>query len=105
MVPLHAMEALGGEEVFLQIFHNVGTTRAEWSASRVGHALSPGKGPPPPPPVPIVQEAGWASEPVWTQRLEEIFSAFVGIRIPVKSSASAYNVWNVFLCFEKLIDK
>jgi hypothetical protein len=23
------------------------------------------------PPVPIVQEAGWASEPVWTQRLEE----------------------------------
>jgi hypothetical protein len=22
-------------------------------------------------PVPIVQEAGWASEPVWTQRLEE----------------------------------
>jgi hypothetical protein len=27
----------------------------------------PGKGPP----VPIVQEAGWAPEPVWTQRLEE----------------------------------
>jgi hypothetical protein len=24
-------------------------------------------------PVPIVQEAGWASEPVWTQRLEEIY--------------------------------
>jgi hypothetical protein len=24
-------------------------------------------------PVPIVQEAGWASEPVWTQRLEEKF--------------------------------
>jgi hypothetical protein len=23
------------------------------------------------PPVPIVQEAGWAPEPVWTQRLEE----------------------------------
>jgi hypothetical protein len=30
-------------------------------------ALPPGKGPP----VPIVQEAGWAPEPVWTQRLEE----------------------------------
>jgi hypothetical protein len=29
--------------------------------------LPPGKGPP----VPIVQDAGWASEPVWTQRLEE----------------------------------
>jgi hypothetical protein len=29
--------------------------------------LPPGKGPP----VPIVQEAGWDPEPVWTQRLEE----------------------------------
>jgi hypothetical protein len=29
--------------------------------------FTPGKGSP----VPIVQEAGWASEPVWTQRLEE----------------------------------
>jgi hypothetical protein len=29
--------------------------------------LPPGKGPP----VPIIQEAGWASEPVWTQKLEE----------------------------------
>jgi hypothetical protein len=38
----------------------------EWSASRPDHALSPGKGPP----VPIVKEAGWAPEPVWTQRLE-----------------------------------
>jgi hypothetical protein len=25
----------------------------------------------PPSPIPIVQEAGWASELVWTQRLEE----------------------------------
>jgi hypothetical protein len=39
----------------------------EWSASRLGRYLAPGKGPP----VPIVQEAGWAPEPVWTQRLEE----------------------------------
>jgi hypothetical protein len=29
--------------------------------------LTPGTGPP----VPIVQEAGWTPEPVWTQRLEE----------------------------------
>jgi hypothetical protein len=39
----------------------------EWSASRPGRALPPEKGPP----VPIVQEAGWAPEPVWTKRLEE----------------------------------
>jgi hypothetical protein len=39
----------------------------EWSASRPGRALPPAKGPP----VPIGQEAGWASELVWTQRLEE----------------------------------
>jgi hypothetical protein len=32
-----------------------------------GQRHAPGKRPP----VPIVQEAGWASEPVWTQRLEE----------------------------------
>jgi hypothetical protein len=34
-----------------------------WSASRLGRDLAPVKGLP----VPIVQEAGWASEPVWTQ--------------------------------------
>jgi hypothetical protein len=39
----------------------------EWSASRPGSALTLGKGPP----VPIVQEAGRASEPVWIQRLEK----------------------------------
>jgi hypothetical protein len=35
------------------------------------------------PPVPIGEEAGWASEPVWTQRLEEKSSASVGDRTPV----------------------
>jgi hypothetical protein len=39
----------------------------KWSASRPGRTLPPGKGPS----VPIVQEAGWALEPVGTQRLEE----------------------------------
>jgi hypothetical protein len=29
--------------------------------------LPPGKGPP----LPIVQEAGWAPDPVWTQRIEK----------------------------------
>jgi hypothetical protein len=41
--------------------------KGEWSASRHGRALNPGKGPL----VPIVQEAGWAPDLVWTQRLEE----------------------------------
>jgi hypothetical protein len=34
-------------------------------------------------PVPIGQEAGWASEPVWTQGLEEKSSASVGDRTPI----------------------
>jgi hypothetical protein len=51
----------------------------EWSASRPGRALPPGKGPP----VSIVQEAGWAPEPVSTQGLEEKSSAPVGDRTPI----------------------
>jgi hypothetical protein len=34
----------------------------EWSASRLGRGV---------PHVSIGQEAGWAPQPVWTQRLEE----------------------------------
>jgi hypothetical protein len=41
----------------------------EWS--RPGRALPPGKGPP----APIGEEAAWAPEPVWTQRMEEKFFA------------------------------
>jgi hypothetical protein len=51
----------------------------EWSASRPGRAL---------PPVPIVQEAGWAPEPVWTQRLEEKLFAPAEDRTPVARSSS-----------------
>jgi hypothetical protein len=54
----------------------------ERSASRPGRALPPGKGLP----VPIEQEAGWAPEPVWTQRLEEKSSASVEDRTPVVQS-------------------
>jgi hypothetical protein len=45
-----------------------------WSESRPGRALAPVKGPP----VPIVQEAGWASEPVWTQATGNIPSPLPG---------------------------
>jgi hypothetical protein len=54
----------------------------EWSASRLGRALPPEKEPP----VPIVQEAGWAPEPVWTQGVQEKSSASVGDRTPVAQS-------------------
>jgi hypothetical protein len=56
-------------------------------ASRPSRALPPGKGP-------IVQEAGWASKQVWTQRLEEKSSASVGDRTPVvQSVVRHYTDW------------
>jgi hypothetical protein len=42
------------------------------------------------PPVPIGQEAGWAPEPVWTQRLEEKSSASVGDGTPVVQSVVSH---------------
>jgi hypothetical protein len=56
-----------------------------WSASRPGRALPPGKEPR----VPIVKEAGWASEPVWTQRLEEKLFASAGDRPSIVLSSIA----------------
>jgi hypothetical protein len=38
------------------------------------------------PPVPIVQEAGWASERVWTQRLEKKPFSYAGDRTPFVQS-------------------
>jgi hypothetical protein len=67
---------------------NLGTRWGEWSASRPGRAL------PPVPIVPIVQEAGWAPEPVWTQRLEEKSSASVGDRtLTVQFVVRHYTDW------------
>jgi hypothetical protein len=50
----------------------------EWSAS------PPGKGPT----VRIGHEAGWAPEPVWTQRLEEKSLASAGDRTAIARSSS-----------------
>jgi hypothetical protein len=50
-VPLHAMEAHGGKKVQLLLILNLGTRwgdGGEWSASRPGRALPPGKEPPVP---------------------------------------------------------
>jgi hypothetical protein len=67
------MKALGGERRYSSYsFSTSALDGGEWSASHPGCALAPVKGSP----VPIVQEAGWASEPVWTQRLEEKSSRF-----------------------------
>jgi hypothetical protein len=84
-VPLHAMEAFGGERRYSSYsFSTSALDGGEWSASRPGRAFTPGKGPP----VPIVQEAGWAPEPIWTQRIEEKSFAPAGNRIPIARSSS-----------------
>jgi hypothetical protein len=74
------MEALGGERRYSSYsFTTSALDGDEWSASRPGRALPPEKGPP----VPIGQEAGWAPEPVWTQRLEEKSFAPAGDWTPI----------------------
>jgi hypothetical protein len=58
----------------------------ERSASRFGRALPSGKGPL----VPIGQGAGWAPEPVWTQKLEEKSSVSAGDRTTVVQSVVSH---------------
>jgi hypothetical protein len=66
-VPLHAMEAHRGERRYsFCSYLTSALDGGEWSASRPVRAFPPGKEFP----APIGQEAGWAPEPVWTQRLE-----------------------------------
>jgi hypothetical protein len=55
----------------------------EWSDSRPGR-FTPGKQPP----VPIVQEAGWASEPVWTLWRREQSLSPTRIQTPTPRSSS-----------------
>jgi hypothetical protein len=62
-VPLHAKQILEGRGASCYSFLASTLDRGEWSASRPGRSLPQEKGCP----VPIVQEAGWAPEPVWTQ--------------------------------------
>jgi hypothetical protein len=72
------MEPKGGEEYSSYSF-DLGTKWGEWSASRPGRTLCLGEGAP----VPIVQEAGWDPEPVWTQRLEgKVLSPLLRIQLP-----------------------
>jgi hypothetical protein len=66
-VSLHATKAIGGGRYSSYLFSISALDGDAWSESRPGRALAPGIGPP----IPIVQEARWAPEPVWTQGLEE----------------------------------
>jgi hypothetical protein len=81
------MEAHGGERRYSS-YSNLTSALdgGEWSASHPGHALPPGKEPP----VPIGQEAGWAPEPVWKQRVEEKSSASVRDWTPVVLSVVSH---------------
>jgi hypothetical protein len=83
-VPLHTMQALGGRGDRSYTFTTSALDGVEWSASRPGRALPPEKDPP----VSIGQEAGWAPDPVWTQRLEEKSFASAGNRTPIARSSS-----------------
>jgi hypothetical protein len=79
------MEALGGRGG-IALTHS--RPRHQMGVSGQRHApaalLPPGKGPP----VPIVQEAGWAPEPVCTQGMEEKSFAPAGDRTPIARSSS-----------------
>jgi hypothetical protein len=68
-VPLHTTKDFGGRKLYLLLILDFGTRWGEWSASLYGRGLAAGKGPL----IPIVQEAGWTPDPVWTQKLEEKF--------------------------------
>jgi hypothetical protein len=86
------MEAPGVEEVQLLLILSLGR-RWGWVVSITPRPrfTPPGKERP----VPIVQEAGWAPEPVWMQKLEEkSSSASAGDRTPiVKSVVRHYTDW------------
>jgi hypothetical protein len=82
-VPLRSIEAhLGDRRYSSYSFLTSALEGGEWSASRSGRALPPDKEPP----VPTVREAGWAPQPVWTQRVEKKSCASVGDRTPAVQS-------------------
>jgi hypothetical protein len=81
VVPQHTYGRAGGRGSIAPTYSR---PRGEWSASRPGCALPPGKGPP----VPIGQEAGWAPELVWTQMLEEKSFASAGDRTSIARTSS-----------------
>jgi hypothetical protein len=77
-------EGAWGERMYSSYsFSTLALDGSEWSLCP-SRTLAPGKGLL----MPIVQEAGWASELVWTQRLEEKASAPAGDWISITRSSS-----------------
>jgi hypothetical protein len=74
-VPLHATQVLAGEKYSSYSFLTSALNGGEWSESRPGCALVPGKGHL----VPTGQEAGWAPEPVLTEAGRKILMPLPGI--------------------------
>jgi hypothetical protein len=72
------MQALRGREVQLLLILDLDTRRGSVHWPR----FAPGKRPP----VPIGQSSGWASELVWTQKLEEKSFASARDRTPAVQS-------------------
>jgi hypothetical protein len=64
-----------GERCSSYSFSTSALNGGEWSASHPGRTLAPGKRPL----VPIVQEAGWAPELVWTHARGKILVPLPGI--------------------------
>jgi hypothetical protein len=88
------MEALGKRRYSSFSFTISALDGGEWSASRPGRALPPGKGLP----VPIVQDDGWVSELVWTRARGKILClcrrSILG-RPVVQSMAGHYADWAI----------
>jgi len=78
------MKVLGEEDAWLLLIQDLDTSWGEWSASRPGRAYPRRKDPL----VPILQEAEWAPEHVWIQRLEEKSLASTGNRTSISRSSS-----------------
>jgi hypothetical protein len=77
-IPLHATKAPGGggqRRYNSYSFLTSALDGGEWTPSRHGCALAPGKGPP----VPIAQEAGWAPGDLDTEGKGKILSPLPGI--------------------------
>jgi hypothetical protein len=73
------MKVTRGRRVYLLLILDLGTRWGKMISVTPGHALLLRKGPT----ILNGQEAGWATELVWTERLEEkFFFTFAGDRIP-----------------------